>query len=246
MKRALFLLLLVCVVSLAACGTSESSITGAVSISQTTSLPPEAIVIVELIDTTNPDEPARVVTTSRFSSGGRQSPIDFELDYDPNQIIADRSYALQARIEMDERTRWQSDEPTPVLTQGAPVDNIGLFVFPVQLSEEGPAVTGTVTYKERVALSPQSELLVQLADVSKADAPAEILGEFKLTTTNQQVPIPFSIAYNPMDIRPGNTYVIQARIVDRNGKLIFITTQSYPVITNDITSLGVLLQAVGQ
>ena len=245
MKRSLILILSAGLMLLAACSSQQNKITGAVSISQTTSLPPEANVVIELIDTTNADAAAEVVTTMSFPSGGRQSPLSFEMGYEPDKILADHSYALQSRIEMDERVRWQSDQPTPVLTQGAPLDNIGLTVFPVATSTEGPAVTGTLTYVERVALAPQSEVLVQLADVSKADAPAEILGEFKLTIRFEQVPIPFSIAYDIKDIRPENTYVIQARITDQNGKLIFITTDSYPVITNNVTSLGVILQAVG-
>ena len=246
MKRLQILILFAGLMLLAACSSEQNVITGAVSISQTTSLPPEAMVIIELLDTTNPDSAAEVVSTMSFPSGGRQSPLSFEMSYEPELILADHSYALQSRIEMDERVRWQSDAPSPVLTQGAPLDNIGLTVFPVPVSDEGPAVTGTLTYVERVALAPQSEVLVQLADVSKADAPAEILGDFKLTIRFEQVPIPFSIPYDLKDIRPGNTYVIQARITDPNGKLIFITTESYPVITNDVTSLGVILQSVGQ
>ena len=38
-------------------------------------------------------------------------------------------------------------------------------------------VTGTVSYRERIALPPAATIRVQLVDVSRADAPADVLGE---------------------------------------------------------------------
>ena len=38
-------------------------------------------------------------------------------------------------------------------------------------------VTGTVTYRERIALSPQAVVEVKLLDISQADAPAITIGE---------------------------------------------------------------------
>jgi uncharacterized lipoprotein YbaY len=94
------------------------------------------------------------------------------------------------------------------------------------------AVTGTVTYLERIALAPGSVVTVSLDDVSRADAPAINLGRQVITTTGQQVPIPFSIPYNPATIDPRFTYAVSARIDAPNGALLFITDMRYPVITN--------------
>jgi len=92
------------------------------------------------------------------------------------------------------------------------------------------AVSGTVFYRERMALPPGAALTVQLADVSKADAPADVIAtETKILTT--QVPVPFSLSYDPQAILQQHTYVVQARI-EVEGKLRFISTTSNPVITN--------------
>lgn len=88
-----------------------------------------------------------------------------------------------------------------------------------------------VTYRERIALLPGTTVVVELQDVSKADAPAVILASETLVTTDQQVPIPFKLRYTADDILPDHTYVVMARIVEQ-GKLLFITTESMPVLTN--------------
>ena len=75
-------------------------------------------------------------------------------------------------------------------------------------------------------------MTVSLDDVSRADAPAINLGRQVITTTGQQVPIPFSIAYNPATIDPRFTYAVSARITAPDGALLFITDTRYPVITN--------------
>jgi putative lipoprotein len=91
-------------------------------------------------------------------------------------------------------------------------------------------VTGTVFYLERIALPPGATLTVQLADVSIADLPADVIAtETKPITT--QVPIPFSLSYDPRRIIPMHGYVVQARI-EVAGRLRFISTTSNPVITN--------------
>lgn len=91
-------------------------------------------------------------------------------------------------------------------------------------------VTGTVFYLERIALPPGAVVTVQLADVSRADAPADIIAKEVITPTTQ-VPIPFSLSYDPARIVATHTYVVQARM-EVEGKLRFISTTSNPVITN--------------
>lgn len=92
------------------------------------------------------------------------------------------------------------------------------------------AVTGTVFYLERMALPPGAVLTVQLVDASIADAPAPVIAtETKTLTT--QVPIPFSLSYDPKKIIKIHTYAVRAQIAV-DDKLRFTSTTSYPVITN--------------
>jgi len=90
-------------------------------------------------------------------------------------------------------------------------------------------VTGTVSYLQRVALPPGAVLTVQLADVSIADLPASVIAKQVIPVTTQ-VPIPFTITYDPKQVIPIHTYVVQARI-EVDGKLRWISTTGYPVIT---------------
>jgi len=46
-------------------------------------------------------------------------------------------------------------------------------------------VTGTVTYRERIALPPTAVITGQLVDVSRADAPAVVIGEQVIHSSGQ-------------------------------------------------------------
>jgi putative lipoprotein len=91
-------------------------------------------------------------------------------------------------------------------------------------------VTGTVTYRERIALPPTAVIKVQLVDVSRADAPAVVIGEQVIPAEGKQVPFAFEIAYDSTRIEANHSYAVQARIED-DGQLRFINDQRYAVIT---------------
>lgn len=91
-------------------------------------------------------------------------------------------------------------------------------------------VTGSVTYRPRIALPPNAVVEVQLVDVSRADAPAITLASQRIITGGRQVPIPFELVYNPNQIDPRMTYAVQARI-SVDGELQFINTRRFPVIS---------------
>jgi uncharacterized lipoprotein YbaY len=93
------------------------------------------------------------------------------------------------------------------------------------------AVTGTITYLQRIARPEDAVVEVKLSDVSRADAPATVIGEQTITNPGQ-VPIPFVVTYDPAVIDPRFTYAIQVRITDGAGNLMWINTSAYNVITN--------------
>lgn len=90
-------------------------------------------------------------------------------------------------------------------------------------------ISGTLTYRERMALPPGAVAIVQLQDVSRADAPAAILGE-QHQTLGGQVPVPFRVDYDAAKIEPRNSYNISARI-EHDGRLLFVSDTRTPVIT---------------
>lgn len=106
-------------------------------------------------------------------------------------------------------------------------------------------VTGTVTYRERIALRPDAVVEVKLLDISRADAPSTTIGE-QIIENPGQVPVSFEIEYNPEEIDQRFSYVVRATITE-GGKLSFTTDTRYPVITRDSpTHLDLVLVKVGQ
>src|SRR5262245_2322167 len=104
-----------------------------------------------------------------------------------------------------------------------------VFLFCL-LSWQGEAmgqVTGTATYRERMALPPDAVFEAALEDVSKVDAPADVIGQTRIDWPGNP-PIRFEITYDPALINERHRYVVRARILV-GGKLFFTTDQSYPV-----------------
>ena len=108
------------------------------------------------------------------------------------------------------------------------------------------SVTGTVTYLQRIALpSGTMKVQVQLADISKQDIASVVLGQ-QTILIEYQVPIPFTVTYDPQDIISTHRYAIQARITEPDGTLWFTTTSVYQVITDGYprADVEVVLQMV--
>jgi putative lipoprotein len=119
-------------------------------------------------------------------------------------------------------------------------------VVPQTGGSAGAQVTGTVTYRERIALPLTAVVKVQLIDVSRADAPAVVLGEQLIETAGKQVPFSFVIAYDPAGIDERMSYAVQARI-EAGGRLLFISDQRYAVITRGAPKhVDLVLKAVNR
>lgn len=93
------------------------------------------------------------------------------------------------------------------------------------------SLSGRVTYLQRVALPPGARIEVALDDVSLADAPATRLGSTTMTTTGENVPIPFTLSYDPAAIRPERSYAVSARI-SIEGQLRWISMERHAVLTS--------------
>ena len=107
------------------------------------------------------------------------------------------------------------------------------------------AVSGSVTYRERLALTPEATLIVELRDVSYADASAALIARQTIDGPGQ-APIRFRVEYNRDDIDERNTYAIQAKIIEADGRLAFTNDTAYEVITrgnpNNVDMLLVLVE----
>ncbi len=90
-------------------------------------------------------------------------------------------------------------------------------------SEEPVSVTGSITYRERMALPPTAQVEIQLADVSLMDAPSKTIAQQSFTADGRQVPFAFSLTVDQRKLDPRGRYSVSARISDGSGKLMFIT-----------------------
>lgn len=91
-------------------------------------------------------------------------------------------------------------------------------------------VTGTVSYRQRIALTRRAVVEVKLLEVSRAGARAVTIARQLIRPAGRQVPIAFELRYDPRRIQERRRYVVQARILE-GGRLRFISTEAYPVIT---------------
>ena len=109
---------------------------------------------------------------------------------------------------------------------------------PAGPSVDAPVVTGTVTYLVRSVLPPSAVIDVTLQDVSQQDASAVAINSQRIETNGKQAPFPYLLKYDPTQIDAKHTYAVRATIKD-GDKLLFTSTQAYPVITNGNPTRGV-------
>ncbi|MBR0682792.1 META domain-containing protein [Roseomonas eburnea] len=105
------------------------------------------------------------------------------------------------------------------------------------------AITGTVTYRERMALPPGAVLEVDLLDISRADAAAERIAAMRIEATAQP-PIPFTLTFDASRIDERKTYAVAARLLV-GGRVLFRNDVAHPVLTRGAgTHAEILLRRV--
>ena len=90
-------------------------------------------------------------------------------------------------------------------------------------------ISGTATYRERIALPPDAAFDAVVEDVSRADAPSNEIGRIDIRPAGQ-VPIRFEIPYDESRVQAGHRYSVRARVTHQ-GRLLYTTTRMYPVLT---------------
>lgn len=109
------------------------------------------------------------------------------------------------------------------------------------ISSSSENVSGTVTYRERVALPPNAIVRVTLESVG---TPTELIAEQTIETQGQQVPIPFSLNYDGSNIREEASYVIRAQILVDN-QLRFSGDADYPTSPGEkLEKVAVIVRSI--
>ena len=111
--------------------------------------------------------------------------------------------------------------------------------------EPNASVSGSVTYRERIALTPDAQVVVELRDVSLADAASQLIARQTISDPGQ-VPVKYKVEYNRDDIDSSRTYSVTARIIESDGRLAFTNDTVREVITrgnpNKVDMVLVLVQ----
>lgn len=143
---------------------------------------------------------------------------------------------------------WKADRGSLVLSMENPGVGAWQLAVPVQeasssrlrLGGTNPAfagdwrratfttVQGTVAYRQREALTPEAVVFVDLRDAgASADTPPAARVRIRAPG---QVPIPFTLTYDPASLDPSRSYALSARITDR-GELRYVTEKPVPLPT---------------
>lgn len=100
----------------------------------------------------------------------------------------------------------------------------------------GGLVTGSLLLGDNAALPEDAVLLVQLNDVSRADAPSVLIGSRVIPVAGKNSPFDWRVYYPAGKIEQRNRYSVSATIAYANH-IQFRTTTSYGVITNDLPGI---------
>ena len=85
--------------------------------------------------------------------------------------------------------------------------------------EKMETITGTVTYFQRIAMPPGAVVEVKLVEARKRKNKTIVATKI---TSPGQVPVPYTLVYNPKEMRPDRKYAMQARILV-DGKPWYVT-----------------------
>ena len=110
-----------------------------------------------------------------------------------------------------------------------------------------PVLSGTVFYRERIALPEGSTAEVVLEDLSIADRPAIEVARATIAPAGQ-VPIPFELPYPADQIVADRRYGLRAAILWPNGARMFVSTADYSAFDRTARSddLAILVQRVNE
>jgi len=90
-------------------------------------------------------------------------------------------------------------------------------------------VTGQITYRERVALPPQSIAVVTLRDVTTPNAASTVIAEQRTDLAGRQVPVDFRVAVDRSTLLPERRYSIRGSIISPDQQVLWVTNEQHIV-----------------
>ncbi len=121
---------------------NEGILRGTVNYRQRIILPNDASIRVKLIDALSAiSGTGDAIAEYNFLSNGRQLPIPFELRFDRNRIISNRTYVVEAEIYTGGILAYKNEKQNSVLTQGNPSTNVEIMLVPA-IEDKPTVITG--------------------------------------------------------------------------------------------------------
>ncbi len=102
------------------------------------------------------------------------------------------------------------------------------------------SLTGTATYRERMALPPAAVFEASIEEASRANAPANVIATTEVKSP--RTPIGFVLTYDDKAIRPDRHYVVRGRIT-LDGQVLFANDSDVPLPTGGgVQNVALLLR----
>lgn len=95
-------------------------------------------------------------------------------------------------------------------------------------------ITGTMTYRERIALPPGSIAIVTLEDISRADAKATVIDEQRYSLANTSLPFAYELELPNRSMAENARYAVRGQIRAADGTLLFTTDTVHPVMRRPV------------
>ena len=108
-----------------------------------------------------------------------------------------------------------------------------LMNLPIRLDPRQEAITGTVAYRDQSALPRDATMTVELREVLQRGQPVTVARQ--TYNVDRQVPIPFTLDYDPTQVDSRRHYVLHANI-SAGGRQLYSSRQDTPVLGNDSSS----------
>ena len=171
---------------------------------------------------------------------GLTLPVGWEIGYPTASIDPNKAYVLDARIIDNNTLTYAATTPLPVLTQGAPANDVSIALTAQGTGGTGGnegLITGVITTDAPVALDPAATWFIDLREAGTTGDPIVTISG---VTAGQQFPIPFEVPYVPANIDPAKSYVVGARIL-LGDQVLYASTAGVPVITQGAPTADVVV-----
>lgn len=175
------------------------------------------------------------------------SNITAKVMYEGQQYLMRQTRSADGNRYSDGKVVWWGKGNGGFLQEDTPEGNGKMLAQDCKLiqpaAEAGSGLlTGTVSYREKMALPPNSVIHVQLLDVSGPNVPS-VIAEQEITLGERQVPVPFDLEFDPEKIDPKHSYEVRAKIMV-GDETRFLTQQPRPVVLGSSENVPLVLSQV--